>query len=661
MIECLLSGDGQLSIHSQTIVLRGALPVIDDLPLDKWTCEVVQNDPLILWFRSPARPGVIFQVETARTGGGLALQMKILGMRKRSTASLGSFGLRFSAVENMRAYLKNGYHSWDGSYYVQPGSLPDAFVDRQEMETAYAVTQILPSSGVENLVLGFDRHDRFQQTFSFQTASSTSALTILTHWDQREESTGEVSSEWLHIFEGETVEDGLRRWAGLVAECAVPQPRVQSPLITGWCSWYNLYAAISEENILEHLRGATAAAAEHHLPMRVFQIDDGFTPEMGDWLEVKPQFPRGMKPVLDEIREAGFIPGLWIAPFLVGNRSKLCREHPDWLVRDRTTGGPLVLMRFYGEFRWHKRSEEYYLLDMTHPDAFAYLRGVFHTWRTDWGCGYFKTDFMYYGAKDGPATAEYHQPGLSRVEIWRKTAEMIREAIGDALWMGCGCPLWASVGLVDAVRIGRDVGTQWAGNQSAQSLLRDQATRNFANHILWQADPDSVLLRERHHNLSDVEIDSLAIYAGMSGGVTTTSDDLADLSERRMRLWKLILPENKTACRFPQLGQSPITYAMEPGRIDRVITRQQDPLVVQVRAAKQGSAVFILNTGEECVEREYRIRDFGLPEPAYAWEWGAYEGLPQPLHSLSVRLEPHAGKLVWLAVQPLEHRPENLF
>ena len=28
-------------------------------------------------------------------------------------------------------------------------------------------------------------------------------------------------------------------------------------------------------------------------------------------------------------------------------------------------------------------------------------------------------------------------------------------------------------------------------------LLRDQATRNFGNHILWQADPDSVLLRAK--------------------------------------------------------------------------------------------------------------------------------------------------------------------
>ena len=91
-----------------------------------------------------------------------------------------------------------------------------------------------------------------------------------------------------------------------------------------------------------------------------------------------------MKPLLDEIRDAGFIPGLWIAPHLVGNRSRLFAEHPDWVVRDRRSGGPLAAMRFYGEFRWHKRSEEYYILDVTHPDAAAYIAGVFRTWRRAW-------------------------------------------------------------------------------------------------------------------------------------------------------------------------------------------------------------------------------------------------------------------------------------
>ena len=106
------------------------------------------------------------------------------------------------------------------------------------------------------------------------------------------------------------------------------------------------------------------------------------------------------------------------------------------------------------------------------------------------------------------------------------TREQLREQAercmncGIPFCLGCGCPLWASVGLVDAVRIGRDVGVKWSGDQSAESLLRDQATRNHAAGRLWQADPDCILLRDRFHDLSDAQVTSLALLAGR-GDVAT--------------------------------------------------------------------------------------------------------------------------------------------
>jgi alpha-galactosidase len=286
----------------------------------------------------------------------------------------------------------------------------------------------------------------------------------------------------------------------------------------------------------------------------VFQIDDGFTPEMGDWLDVKPQFPRGMKPLLEEIAAAGFTPGLWSAPFLVGNRSRLFAEHPDWVVQS-ADAGPLIHMRFYGEFRWHKRSEEYYVLDITHPQAADYIRAVFRIWHSDWGARYFKTDFMNAGMEYGPDQARWHQNGLSRVEIWRRMATIIREEIGESLWLGCGCPLWASVGLVDAVRIGRDIGVTWNGEHSAESLLREQQARNHASGILWQADPDCVLLRDRFHDLSDEEIRALLLFAAFSGGTLMTSDKLDEIPTARADLFAELLSIGPLRCDFPELGR----------------------------------------------------------------------------------------------------------
>jgi alpha-galactosidase len=471
-------------------------------------------------------------------------------------ACVRSLGLNFARVEGVRAYLRNGYQSWDGSFFVPPGTRATGDEPRGKSPTVgHAVTALLPSAGEGALVLGFTRHDRFQSRFRFGEQADGFGFAVETLFDSIA-CDGKTHAEPLILFAEEQVEAALRRWSERVAEQSPLPPRLPERRITGWCSWYSLYAAIDEPVLLEHLAAAAEFRDRWRVPLDIFQIDDGFTPEMGDWLDVKPQFPRGMKPLLADIAAAGFRPGLWIAPFLVGNRSRLYAEHPDWVVQRADGGGPLAHMKFYGEFRWHKRSEEYYILDITHPEAEAYIRRVFRTWRHDWGCLYFKADFLLAGGDYGPDEAVWHRSGLSRIAIWRTMMSAIREEIGEeALLLGSGSPLWASVGLVDAVRIGRDIGVTWHGQYSAESLLRDQLTRNHGSGILWQADPDCVLLRDRFHELTADQLRSLALFAGLAGGVLMTSDKLDFLPEERQRLFAALLAEPKLTAEFPRLGQ----------------------------------------------------------------------------------------------------------
>jgi len=480
------------------------------------------------------------------------LQFRLEGIGK--DRKIAGLGLRFGRMDGVRRYLRNGYQSWDGSFFVDPGTGVGDDPPAKAPTLGFGMTALLPESDEGALVIGFARHDRFQSRLDFHGTADRPSFDVQTLWDNVLHD-GEISAEPIILLEDDDVEEALRRWSRTIADESPLAPRVPAKRISGWCSWYNLYAAIDEPIILEHLAAAASFRDRHNAPLDVFQIDDGFTPEMGDWLDVKPQFPRGMKRLLDDVRTAGFTPGLWIAPFLVGNRSRLYAEHPDWVVQS-AGGGPLAHMAFYGEFRWHKRSEEYYVLDVTHPDAAAYIRGVFRTWRRDWGVSYFKTDFMNAGMEYGPDAARWHEEGLSRVQVWRRMAELIRTEIDDALWMGCGCPLWASVGYIDAARIGRDIGVQWRGEYSADSLLRDQLTRNHASGILWQADPDCVLLRDRFHELSEDEVRSLLVFAGLSGGVLTTSDKLDEIPSTNAHLFVALLRETRLSCRFRDLGSN---------------------------------------------------------------------------------------------------------
>lgn len=566
---------GSRSLTAAGITLSDLVPLVDGEPLaiaaPGWTVATTANGWTLTW------ANVTLHIQPC--DGALRLDLTLESAAPDLRPH--SFGLRIGSASGVTRYLKNGYTSWDGSYFLDAAPAQPAAATPQ---TGYAMTALLSGTD-KTCVLGFLRHDRFQNRLRFAFAKDTLLIDVETLTDGVAHN-GRIQAEPLILLAGTGVEETLRSWAGHVAAASPLPPRLRNQRITGWCSWYSLYASISDTILLEHLHAAAKFRDSYRVPFEVFQIDDGFTPEMGDWLELKPQFPRGMAALLRDIHAAGFVPGLWIAPFMVGNRSQLYAAHPDWVVADRATGKPLVPMKFYGEFRWHKRSEEYYVLDITHPEAEAYIRNVFRVWTREWGCRYFKTDFMYFGSEYGPDQARWHQPGLSRMAVWMKMATLIREEIGDSLWLGCGGPIWAPIGLMDAVRIGRDVGVSWRGNHSAESLLRDQTSRNFANGILWQADPDCILLRSRFHELTAAEVQSLAYFAGLSGGLLMTSDQLDEVSEERRQLLAQLIGDGTThTCDFPRLGQG-----------DSV-------LVQQVQESDGTVLTNVFNTGDQPAER----------------------------------------------------------
>lgn len=544
-----------LTFTARGLVLPCPRPLLDGAVLTEaapaWTGDALVWD----------LPGGRFVVDVAM-GDPLRLTCRVEGAPAGRAGPYLGIGLRFAGIGGVHRYLRNGYQSWDGSYFAAPGTPAGDGPPAKAPTLGFACTALLPEGDDPGaLVIGFTRHDRFQSRFRFGGDGADFAFDEETLLDGVP---GAATGEALVLFGDDGVEDGLRRWSGLVAAESPLPPRLPERRITGWCSWYNHYAMIDPATLRADLAGAAAFRDDHRVPLDVFLIDDGFTPEMGDWLDFKPQFAEGLAPLLGEVAAAGFTPGLWIAPFMVGNRSRLYAAHPDWVVQD-VAGGPLVQYRFYGEFRWHKRSEEYYILDITHPAAAAWIAQVFRTWR-GWGAGYFKTDFMLFGSEHGPDTAVWHRPGQSRIAIWRQMAALIRAAIGEALWLGCGCPLWAAVGYVDAVRIGRDIGVTWHGEYSAESLLRDLATRNHANGVLWQADPDCLLLRGQYHELNDAQADSLARYGAACGGVLMTSDSLAEVPPARAALFAELLARPAEPCRFPWLGQERgplIAYAQD--------------------------------------------------------------------------------------------------
>ncbi len=290
--------------------------------------------------------------------------------------------------------------------------------------------------------------------------------------------------------------------------------------LAGYTSWYNRYENISAETIREDLQGCIGRLR----PGDMFQIDDGWEPNVGDWLEADAKkFPAGMKAAADAIHAAGFRAGLWLAPFAARKDSALYREHRDWFLKDEK-GRPWRAGCNWGGF---------YGLDIDNPAVIRYLEQVFRRVLDDWGYDMVKLDFLY-------AAAPFGSEDETRAARMRRAVELLRRLCGDKLILGCGVPLMPAFGLVDYCRIGCDVGLDWDDLPHMRLAHRERvSTRQSINNTIfrrelngraWLNDPDVFFLRQNNLRLTDEQKYVLATVNSVLGGVLFHSDNMAAYS-----------------------------------------------------------------------------------------------------------------------------------
>ncbi|GAA2334015.1 glycoside hydrolase family 36 protein [Dactylosporangium salmoneum] len=267
-----------------------------------------------------------------------------------------------------------------------------------------------------------------------------------------------------------------------------------------WCSWYAYYENVAEAQLTKDVADLTG------LPFDVVQIDDGWEERVGDW-QPNAKFPSGMRAIADRIADAGFTPGLWLAPFIALPDSRLATQHPELLLRD--PAGNLVV----AGYNW---GGPYYALDMAREDARAHVAEMVRTVVHEWGFGYLKLDFIN-------AAAAY-LPGRDRERIYREALEVIRLAAGEEVYLlGSGAILLPSLGLLDGLRSGPDVAPMWDNYASVDPS--DATARNAvvnSVHRLWQSplvevDPDVIYFRSKLNLLTPQQLQWLRDLADVCG------------------------------------------------------------------------------------------------------------------------------------------------
>jgi len=415
------------------------------------------------------------------------------------------------------------------------------------------------------------------------------------------------------------------------------------PMPAGWCSWYQYYSQLTAADVAANIKSITANRSG--LPLDLIQIDDGFETSVGDWFSFKSGFPDGVAALAREIKAGGFIPGLWLAPFILNPGSRFAKDHPEFILRNKRGK---AINAGYG---WNNLATA---VDLTVPGALDAVMEPLQVAVQEWGFPYLKLDFLYAAALQGLR----FDPTCTRAQTLRLGMETIRSTVGSETYLvGCGLPLGSGIGVVDAMRIGADVTGSWEPEifhikfplinepavPSARNSIHNILTRAPLHQRWWVNDPDCLLVRP-DSGLTLSEIQSLATAIGMTGGTVILSDDLTVLPPERLRMASTFLPP---------LGQRPeILDLLTSSAPTRLRLDQIGP-----HAAWTILAIF--NWSDKRQPWIFKPADFHLPDNKYwlssFWDERLYEY--QPGEQLAIpEISPHGVHLV--AVMPVQDMSE---
>jgi len=352
--------------------------------------------------------------------------------------------------------------------------------------------------------------------------------------------------------------------------------RVPRNTTTGWIDWQYYREEKTEDDILRNVE-ALKALRQEGFPLETVIVDGGWCEYASEWLKPCAKFPRGMKFLSEQVREAGFKFGLWFAPYITNINTEVARNHPDWMVKDAETGDPL--------HRERSNVGPRYVIDFTIPEALQWLGKTVGKVVHEWQVSYLKLD--------GPALGHYrggvlHNQDMTLVQMMRKSLEAIREACGDEVLIeGEGIYLPA-IGLVDTQRTMQDTCTHWyapeTGRPRLKDILKDDLLSSFMHGRLWHNHRENVVLRDslspfhargivnpdtKDTVLTDNEVRFQVSAAALSGGAMLLSDPVDELrrNPRRIELISQFLPHYEgTGCypldAFQGDGRQPALYCL---------------------------------------------------------------------------------------------------
>ena len=368
-------------------------------------------------------------------------------------------------------------------------------------------------------------------------------LNIYCDLDNKElEKNDALQSEILYVNFIDGFKEGIDKYAGLTSKYMKPLQWEKSP--TGWGTWDYFRRGFTEQSVMDNVK--FLAENRDKLPVEYIQLDAGFEVTDGDWGEWNPErLPHGPKWMADQIKSYGFKPGLWLTPFMVSEKSKLYAQHPDWVIKNKN--GEPVFLRGYA-------TKKVYTLDPTRPEVQKWLTKLLKTLTYDYGFEYIKMDLVnMYVLGEGV----YYNTNMTKMQAYRKGIEAVRKGMGNKLLQGG--VFGPSIGVVQAMRIGPDIGGRWdwsrvdvhhgehddyPGPGNIVCSLTATINTSYMHKKFWINDPDYLIARQPGDKsmLTDEEAMAWVSTVGLSGGAAILADNMTTTRKDRLEMLAKALP-----------------------------------------------------------------------------------------------------------------------
>ena len=244
----------------------------------------------------------------------------------------------------------------------------------------------------------------------------------------------------------------IRKWHGFPLWDYNPLPekvrkyqvnkKSRAAAIKYWCSWY-----AHGWNITDTIIDATLhLIKQQELRFTHILIDDGWT-TWGDWHSPElARFPN-LAGTVKKIRSHKLQAGIWFAPFLASNKSRLFQEHPGWFIKHN---GSLIQGMKTAPI-WEPFLPKRYLLNFQLPPVRKYITTFIDRAVKEWGITLIKLDFLY---------APYFNPHHSADDIPHNQVKWLLRYIKTnypkIYVIACGAPFAPSLGIADSIRISKD-------------------------------------------------------------------------------------------------------------------------------------------------------------------------------------------------------------